>query len=71
MVDVIGVGMLDGVVGKNGLQMDVMAPLVDQIDMNVYWIQVKMFFLILEQKIYKNIKQTWIYRNRLDVIMSL
>ena len=54
MVDVIGVGMLDGVVGKNGLQMDVMAPLVDQIDMNVYWIQVKMFFLILEQKIYKN-----------------
>ena len=43
--------MLDGVVGKNGLEMDVMAPLVGQIDMNVYWIQVKIFFLILEQKI--------------------
>ena len=35
-VNVIGVGMLDGVVGKNGLEMDVMAPLVGQIDMNVY-----------------------------------
>ena len=45
-VNVIGVGMLDGVVGKNGLEMDVMVPLVGQIDMNVYWIQVKIFFLI-------------------------
>ena len=36
MVNVIGVGMLDGVVGKNGLEMDVMASLVGQIDMNVY-----------------------------------
>ena len=35
-VNVIGVGMLDGVVGKNGLEMDVMVPLVGQIDMNVY-----------------------------------
>ena len=35
-VNVIGVGTLDGVVGKNGLEMDVMAPLVGQIDMNVY-----------------------------------
>ena len=35
-VNVIGVGMLDGVVGKNGLEMDVMAQLVGQIDMNVY-----------------------------------
>ena len=32
----IGVGVLDGVVGKNGLEMDVMAPLVGQINMNVY-----------------------------------
>ena len=32
----IGVGMMDGVVGKNGLEMDVMAPLVGQINMNVY-----------------------------------
>ena len=36
MVNVIGVEMLDGVVEKNGLEMDVMAPLVGQIDMNVY-----------------------------------
>ena len=36
MVSVIGVGMLDGVVGKNGLEMDVMAPLVVQVNMNVY-----------------------------------
>ena len=35
-VDVSGVGTLDGVVGKNGLEMDVMAPLVGQIVMNVY-----------------------------------
>ena len=35
-VNVIGVGTLDGVVGKNGLEMDVMAPLVGQIVMNVY-----------------------------------
>ena len=54
MVNVIGVAMLESVVGKDGLKMDVMAPLVGQIDMNVYWIQVKIFFLILEQKIYKN-----------------
>ena len=67
-VNVIGVGMMDGVVGKNGLEMDVMAPLVGQINMNVYWIQVKIFFLILEQRIYKNKKQTGIYQNRLDVI---
>ena len=45
-VNVIGVGMLDGVVGKNGLEMDVMAPLVGQIDMNVYWIQVKIYTVI-------------------------
>ena len=35
-VDVSGVGTMDGVVGKNGLEMDVMAPLVGQIVMNVY-----------------------------------
>ena len=39
-VNVIGVGILvgilDGVVGKKGLEMDVMVPLVGQIDMNVY-----------------------------------
>ena len=35
-VNVIGVGMMDGVVGKNGLEMDAMAPLVGHIDMNVY-----------------------------------
>ena len=35
-VNVIGVGMLDCVVGKNGLEMDVMVPLAGQIDMNVY-----------------------------------
>ena len=35
-VNVIGVGMMDGVVRKDGLEMDVMAPLVGQIDMNVY-----------------------------------
>ena len=49
-VNVIGVETLDGVVGKNGLEMDAMAPLVEQIDTNVYWIQVKIVFLILEQK---------------------
>ena len=63
MVNVIGVAMLESVVGKDGLKMDVMAPLVGQIDMNVYYsypleivlpIQVEIFFLILEQKIYKN-----------------
>ena len=54
MVNVIGVAMLESVVGKDGLKMDVMAPLVGQINMNVYWIQVEIFFLILEQKIYKN-----------------
>ena len=67
-VHVIGVGMLRCVVGKNGLEMDVMAPLAVQINMNVYWIQVQIFFLILEQKIYKNKKQIGIYQNRLDVI---
>ena len=36
MVHVIGVGMMDCVVGKNGLEMDVMAPLVVQININVY-----------------------------------
>ena len=35
-VNVIGVVMLDGVVGKNGLEMDVMAPLVGQIDMHAF-----------------------------------
>ena len=35
-VNVVGVVMMDGVVEKNGLEMDVMAPLVGQIDMNVY-----------------------------------
>ena len=64
-VHVIGAGMMDCVVGKNGLEMDVMAPLVVQININVYWIQVQIFFLILEQKIYKNKKQAG---NRLDVI---
>ena len=36
MVNVIGVAMLESVVGKDGLKMDVMAPLVGQINMNVY-----------------------------------
>ena len=58
MVHVIGVGMLNCVVGKDGLEMDVMAPLVVQININVYWIQVQIFFLVLEQKIYKNKNQT-------------
>ena len=35
-VHVIGVGMLHRVVGKNGLETDVMAPLAVQINMNVY-----------------------------------
>ena len=36
-VYVIGVGILECVVAKNGLlEMDVMVPLVGQIDMNVY-----------------------------------
>ena len=76
MVNVIGVAMLESVVGKDGLKMDVMAPLVGQIDMNVYYsypleilpIQVEIFFLILEQKIYKNKKQIGIYRNILYVM---
>ena len=41
----IGVGMINCVVGKNGLEMDVMVPLAGQIDMNV-GIQVRIFFLI-------------------------
>ena len=35
-VHVIGVGMVNCVVGKNGLEMDLMAPLVVQININVY-----------------------------------
>ena len=35
-VNVVGVVMMDGVVEKNGLEMDVMGPLVVQINICVY-----------------------------------
>ena len=35
-VNVVGVVMMDGVVAKNGLEMDVMGPLVVQINICVY-----------------------------------
>ena len=49
-VDVIGAAMSDGAVKMDKLEMDAMAPLVGQTNMNVYWIQVKILFHILEQK---------------------
>ena len=56
-VHAIGVVIMDGVVGKNGLEMDVTAPLAGQPNIYVYWNQVKNVFPILEHKNCKGKKQ--------------